>query len=192
MSAKKSFTLIEILIAIGIIAVIATIVFVNISSARRRTKNSKVASDLTMIKNALQQYYRDTGTVPYNPRPGRSCIIGEPDSNDPGNPNKGCLVDLVNRGYIAKLPTLGPLENSKCGLLVYSKCYRYYNYGNFVTLFAQTDPPEYGPFPYGWHCSAIVTTSANYLGGWWSAIGPNGEGPGDPSQRMYCDGFLLN
>lgn len=51
---KKAFTLIELLIVIAIIAILAAIVFVSLSSARKKAQNTRVQSDLSEISKAIE------------------------------------------------------------------------------------------------------------------------------------------
>lgn len=56
-SNKKSFTLLEMLVVIGIIAVIIGFGAVSYSSAQRRARDAKRRADLKAIQNAMEQYY---------------------------------------------------------------------------------------------------------------------------------------
>jgi type IV pilus assembly protein PilA len=64
---KGGFTLIEILIVIGIIAVLATIVLVAVNPARQfaQANNAHRASDINALLNAVGQYIVDSkGVIP--------------------------------------------------------------------------------------------------------------------------------
>lgn len=67
MQQKKGFTLIEILLVIGIIAVLATVVIVALDPAKRfaDARNARRLSDIQSILAAVQQYIIDNkGTLP--------------------------------------------------------------------------------------------------------------------------------
>jgi prepilin-type N-terminal cleavage/methylation domain-containing protein len=63
MSRKKTsgFSLLELLIVIGIIAVLIGVGVVSYSTAQRKSRDSKKKSDLQSIQNALEQYYSVCG-----------------------------------------------------------------------------------------------------------------------------------
>ncbi len=65
--AKQGFTLIEILVVIGIIAILATIVLIAINPARQfaQANNTQRTSDVNVILNAVGQYIADNkGVLP--------------------------------------------------------------------------------------------------------------------------------
>lgn len=64
--ARRGFTLIEVMIAIAIVAIIGAIVVPNVTSYIRkaRVKSTRVA--LENIKNAIESYHADTGQYPAN------------------------------------------------------------------------------------------------------------------------------
>lgn len=67
MANKRGFTLIEILLVIGIIAVLATVVIVALDPAKRfeDARNSRRLSDIQSILSAVQQYIVDNkGSLP--------------------------------------------------------------------------------------------------------------------------------
>lgn len=54
---KKAFTLLEMLVVIGIIAVLIGMGAVSYSTAQKKARDAKRKSDLKIIQNALEQYY---------------------------------------------------------------------------------------------------------------------------------------
>ena len=66
MSPKKGFTLLEILLVVGIIAILAGIVIVAINPSRQlaTVRNTQRLSDLKQIYNAMTQYYIDHNAYP--------------------------------------------------------------------------------------------------------------------------------
>lgn len=58
------FTLIELLVVISIIGILATLVTVNLSSARSRARDAQRKSDLKNISTALRLYYNDKSGYP--------------------------------------------------------------------------------------------------------------------------------
>lgn len=64
MRREEGFTLIELLIAIFIIGILSTFMFVNFSAVRERGRDSKRKTDLSTLKTALQYYYNDFSRFP--------------------------------------------------------------------------------------------------------------------------------
>lgn len=54
---RKSFTLLEMLVVIGIIGVIVGMGFVSYSTAQKKARDAKRKEDLKAIQNAMEQYY---------------------------------------------------------------------------------------------------------------------------------------
>lgn len=185
---RKSFTLIEILIVIAIIAILASVVFVSLNSSRVKARNARAMADLKAIEQALILYHDENGTVPARySNPYFMCTIGA-GLNSEGKP---CLQELVDGGYLSTLPK-GP--NNKCpaecthngiGGDCTKECYLYHFYESGIAMAQYTMTPEqYGPFPYGLHCSSIETTSGDWRGGWWPSMS---QSPGQV--KRYCVGF---
>jgi general secretion pathway protein G len=61
---QKSFTLIELLVVIAIIGLLASIVVVNVNSARDKAKAAKTRGDLDAFRQALTLYESDNETFP--------------------------------------------------------------------------------------------------------------------------------
>ncbi|NTU73704.1 type II secretion system protein [Candidatus Roizmanbacteria bacterium] len=73
MNIKKGFTLMELLVVIGIIAILVALGTVSYSTAQKKSRDSKRKSDLKTIQNALEQYYAICGSV--YPTPGASKTV---------------------------------------------------------------------------------------------------------------------
>lgn len=54
---KKGFTLLEMLVVIGIIGIIVSMGFVSYSTSQKKARDAKRKSDLSAIQNSLEQYY---------------------------------------------------------------------------------------------------------------------------------------
>ena len=54
---KKSFTLLEMLVVIGIVAILVSMGFASYSTVQKKARDAKRKSDLKTIQNALEQYY---------------------------------------------------------------------------------------------------------------------------------------
>jgi type IV pilus assembly protein PilE len=54
---KKSFTLLEMLIVLGIIAVILSVLSVSFAATQKKSRDAKRKGDLKAIQNGLEQYY---------------------------------------------------------------------------------------------------------------------------------------
>lgn len=60
---KKSFTLLEMLIVLGIIAVILSILTVSFSTTQKKSRDAKRKGDLKSLQNGLEQYYSSCSYV---------------------------------------------------------------------------------------------------------------------------------
>lgn len=63
MKKLKGFTLLELVVVIGIIALLISIATVSYSAAQKRTRDTRRKADLNAMKDALEQYYSATSFV---------------------------------------------------------------------------------------------------------------------------------
>jgi prepilin-type N-terminal cleavage/methylation domain-containing protein len=63
MSNKKGFTLIEILVAIAIVGILATVVIVNLSSYRTRARGAKISGSLSSLIPSMATCWSFSGSV---------------------------------------------------------------------------------------------------------------------------------
>jgi general secretion pathway protein G len=65
----KGFTLVELLVVISIISVISSVVLVSTASAKKRSQDAVITSEVRQVKTALDLYALSKGGYP-NPEPG--------------------------------------------------------------------------------------------------------------------------
>src|SRR3989338_4693304 len=64
LGSSKGFTLLELLVVIGIIGLLASILVVNLTSARRRARDTKRVADIRNLQTASEDYYGKNGKYP--------------------------------------------------------------------------------------------------------------------------------
>ena len=58
---EKGFTLVELLVVIAIIGVLATLVLLQLGTARARARDTKRISDVSQLRTAVEQFFEDNG-----------------------------------------------------------------------------------------------------------------------------------
>ena len=61
---NRGFSLLELLVVIGIIAILTALGTVSFTTAQKKSRDSKARSDLKEIQNALETYYSINGDYP--------------------------------------------------------------------------------------------------------------------------------
>jgi prepilin-type N-terminal cleavage/methylation domain-containing protein len=61
-NTKHGFTLVELLVVIGIIAVLVTVAMASYSTAQRKTRDGRRKADIHAIQVAYEQLYAETGS----------------------------------------------------------------------------------------------------------------------------------
>lgn len=103
---QESFTIVEIILIIGIIGVIVAIVIPNLMRAHIRSKVSLIKSEMTSIAMALENYKADYGTYPIEPE------------SDPEGENLG-PDEVANPDEIFGITKSGELNAIGLGRLAY-------------------------------------------------------------------------
>ncbi|HVY72673.1 MAG TPA: type II secretion system protein [Candidatus Paceibacterota bacterium] len=96
MKKRRGFTLIELLVVIAIIGILATIISVNLLTARQKARDARRIADIKNIQLSLAQYYNDylkypaniyttlapayMAAVPYDPNSSVVCTDGSQES----------------------------------------------------------------------------------------------------------------
>jgi len=88
-SKQKGFTLVELLVVIGIIAVLSAVVLTSLSSSRAKARDGRRVSDIQQIQLALEQYFDKCGQYP-------SVISSLSTSNGcTGSTNLGTFISVI-------------------------------------------------------------------------------------------------
>jgi general secretion pathway protein G len=66
-SRPRGFSLVEILIVLGLMGILATVVLMNFGNSDRGTKEQTLKSNLTVVRQALDVYKSDHGWYPCDP-----------------------------------------------------------------------------------------------------------------------------
>lgn len=101
--SSRGFTLLELLVSISIIGILIALGTVSFSTAQRRGRDSRRQSDITNLRNALEQYYALNTSYP------DGC-------SDPAD-----LVDVLPNGY-PNDPKPGESYTLTCEITDYCVC----------------------------------------------------------------------
>lgn len=93
--AQRGFTLLEIMVVVAIIAILSTVVVVNLVGKVDDAKLARAQSDIQSLTSALQLYKLDNGQYP-STQQGLEALMQRPSGNPPA-PNW--------KPYVSKLPS---------------------------------------------------------------------------------------
>lgn len=114
-----AFTLVELLVVIGIIAILAAVVIGGVSSALRFAKRTKANTEATSIQTAVQSYYTEYGVYPTMPGVTGvdSYYTGGTSSSAGGDPNWQAMMIALCGGANPLTPsqqqTGNPITNTR-------------------------------------------------------------------------------
>lgn len=95
---KQGFTLVELLVVIAIIGVLATLVLLQLGTARARARDTKRIADINQIRSAIELFFEDQG--------------GTYPTGDMYNSITDATPGLADSQYITRMP-LDPLTDEK-------------------------------------------------------------------------------
>ncbi len=134
MNHKKGFTLIELLVVIAIIGLLASIVLVSVSNARKKARDVKRKADLTQVSKALEIYYNDYNTYFITGAGWFGCSCGWLSYDGPAQGFLTVTQGLKNLGYIANAYIEDPLGSLTAPSYMYYLCNNSQSYSLSATL----------------------------------------------------------
>ncbi|PIV09820.1 hypothetical protein COS31_05535 [Candidatus Roizmanbacteria bacterium CG02_land_8_20_14_3_00_36_15] len=92
---KRAFTLLEILVVIGIIAILVGLGSVSFSTAQKKARDTKRREDIKALQNCFEQYYAYNNNFKY-PDNGNDAKLETTDSFDCGGSVNLSIQDPLN------------------------------------------------------------------------------------------------
>lgn len=98
---KKGFTVIELLVVVAVVALLSSVIFTSVSSAREKAEDVKMKKETNSVKQAIEAYRIDYNTVPL----GNNANLSESQTYLEGSLEyQGALQELVDEGYLSAVP----------------------------------------------------------------------------------------
>ncbi|MDP3645644.1 MAG: prepilin-type N-terminal cleavage/methylation domain-containing protein [bacterium] len=133
---SEGFTLIEMLVAIAIIGILATVVIASLSSARMKGRNARRVSDLKQLQLAVVEYYDLNSGFPSTGGVWYSSAIGDQVDNNGGN-----WIPGLKPKYVETLPTdPGGTKSADAACATAKAAYRYKSDGVSYKILSNCAP----------------------------------------------------
>lgn len=170
---RRGFTLVELVVVIGIIAVLTTIVVANLSTAKAKSRDAQRIAAIGQVQLALEVYKQAYGTYP-----AAGCSRGANTWTGAGTSFGTCAIYIAGLTNILKLP-IDPIEKANGYLYIVDAAganYKFLVYGSMETKSISASTQDYAR--YGSSC-----VGATYAGNdiktyavWQDTIPGNGAG----------------
>lgn len=131
---KSGFTIVELLIAIVVIAVLATITVVSYNGITERSRNATILSDITQVAKLIEQYNAINGSYPVT----SATTIAGSATNSTTLTDSGCPVGTSTSAWVPNLTNILPQSdhNAGGGAGAGGGCYMYQSDGKSYILSA--------------------------------------------------------
>lgn len=140
---KKGFTLVEILVVLGIIGLLGILATVMLSSARVRSRDAKRLSDMARVQTALELYFNDHNSYPLQTdaaalgQAATACL-----SSSGFSPICDASSESVYLSAVPSTPSSGLKELVECSGKVNAYCYVGTAAAYRIQFELETDNPE--------------------------------------------------
>lgn len=105
----KGFTLIELIVVVGIIGILASLAVISLSRQQARSRDARRLGDMTNINTALQSYIAEKLDPPVSTAESSGWDMSSYPTNNPGA--TGFISGLTTNGYMTKVP-VDPINNA--------------------------------------------------------------------------------
>jgi len=100
---QKGFTLIELMLVIGIITLLSSVLFYNVTEAKKKAEDAAMKVETDQVKKAITLYKEDNGFVPYNTNASGAQIYKEEKTAGETSDYEKIMGKLVPQ-YISEIP----------------------------------------------------------------------------------------
>lgn len=145
-SRKKGFTLVELLMVIGIVSLLSSIVFASVNVARAKGRDARRQEDMASVKTAVMSYINDHGDAPPNYNGNYLAIEDTAHPNDAFTNASGQAYNQFMNDLVAGKYLSAPVYSPSGAVAPYT----YFNYGSqsagaiFATKFESIAPTQTG------------------------------------------------
>lgn len=97
---SRGFTLVELLVVIAIIGVLATLLLLQLNTARQKARDARRVADVNQVRSAMELFFDDTGTYPTSTNLGTFTYSGKTLSDYlskvPDDPLRSCTAGVYD------------------------------------------------------------------------------------------------